>query len=76
MDHPSAIAPPASEGGGSLRSRLTSESLALKVCVGVLSEAIRVFPEGDTTVTCTATDKAGNTSASASFVVHVNYVIR
>jgi HYR domain len=31
-----------------------------------------VFPIGATTVTCTATDAAGNTSAAASFVVTVN----
>jgi hypothetical protein len=29
------------------------------------------FPIGDTTVTCTATDKSGNTASPASFVVHV-----
>jgi hypothetical protein len=40
MEHPSALAPTAAGAERSLRARITSESLALKVCVGVLSEVI------------------------------------
>lgn len=34
-------------------------------------ESGSLFPVGDTLVTCTATDRAGNTSAPTSFTVHV-----
>jgi HYR domain len=40
MEHPASLAPPETESDRSLRARLTSESLAMKVCVGVLSEVI------------------------------------